>query len=678
MRCRLPMLLAFAAAFALAVHAQAPADELSKSSLEELTRVKIKVTSASRKDEDLDETPAAVYVITREDIARSSAGSIPDLLRTVPGLQVAQINASTWAVSARGFNSAFANKLLVLIDGRTVYSEIYAGAHWDEIDLPLDTIDHIEVIRGPGAAVWGANAVNGVINILTLPARSVQGTQTSAGYARMQSTAFAQKGGVLGDRAQYRAFASFTDRHPLENHDGSEAFDGEKMARAGGRIDWQRGTRDHFIFTGDGYRANLKQQVIPGLALPIPAGGLEHDQIYGGFLSGNWRHDGLRNTPVLQSYVSTSTRHELSLTARTRTLDADFVDHQRANSRVDLVWGSEVRYTQDSLNGPVAVTASTSYNNYLANGFLQADFTLKPHKLIATVGSKVGHSTLAGFQLQPSARMIWLLDTKQSLWGAVSRAVVAPSIQDKELWVPVNLGTYNGLPVVGNIAGNPLFRPEEVISGELGYRFRPNRHVSFDLATFRNIDHRIQSLTFNVPVYTPTPSPHLEADFTYGNGYSGVSLGAELAANWRPTPDLQFSAAYTCIRGDSKQVQPGNISQVDVFSTPRNTVAVTGNWAFAHGWNAGGMLYDAGVVKYPAETQEELAFDANTGLESSRVPHYTRLDLHLKRAVRQRGLLEFSGTNLLQPRHPEFVVSNTFIVSHLTPRSLFARASWSF
>lgn len=240
------------------------ANDFTSSSLENLTQMEISISSFARRTEDLSKTPAAVYVITQQQIARLAATSIPDLLRMVPGLQVAQINASTWAVTARGFNNQFANKLLVLVDGRTIYSEIFSGVNWDEIDLPLDDFERIEVVRGPGAAVWGTNAVNGVINIITRRVRDRGGSDVSVNASQWVQRGTVQYGGVLSEAAQFSLRLNGVHRNALPTNSGALAFDGESSERVQGRIDWQRSWANSFILTGDVYRGDLHAQLRGG------------------------------------------------------------------------------------------------------------------------------------------------------------------------------------------------------------------------------------------------------------------------------------------------------------------------------------------------------------------------------------------------------------------------------
>jgi len=668
---RFILAVTIASVVASIANAQDVKDDLSKDSLEQLTQVQIKVSSVSRKDEDLWDAPAAVYVITREDIANSSASSIPELLRVVPGLQVAQITASAWAVSARGFNSAYSNKLLVLVDGRTMYSEIYSGAHWDTIDLPLTSIERIEIIRGPGAAVWGTNAVNGVINIITRSARTVSGFNVRSRISNINDSAVLQEGTPLGERAQGRAYVSYVDREALHKQDGSTAFDGQSLFRGSARADWQKDSTDRVIFSGDAYGGHMRQQILSTIALPIGPNGQEHDSTVGGFALSRWEHTGQHGNTGLQAYYSDDVRHELSAASGMQTEALEFVDHLPRTSRLDLVTGAELRFTEDSIHGPVALTAQSFYFNYLLSGFAEAELTIKPHRLAATFGSKIQDGTLAGFQIQPSLRLIWTPDSRHALWAAVSRAVVAPATQDKALTLPLtSLGTYDGLTIEGTILGNPAFKPEEVIATELGYRERLPHNLSLDLATFYNRNQRIQSLTTESPQVAYSPSPYLQVNFVYGNGFSAGSEGAELALSWHPMSRFNVHLGYTWLEAQLHQKQPGTVSLVDSFDSPRNTVTASLAWQMTRNWSFSSTL--SHVDPLPDSATSDSTFTANT------VPSYARLDLHLLRKLGSQTLIEAGATNLLQANHMEFGSGTSFLTPAYIPRSAFARATWSF
>ena len=651
--------------------AQSTAVDLSTTSLETLTQMQISVTSFARKDENLWVTPAAVFVITHEDIEHSAATSIPELLRMVPGLQVAQIDAATWAVSVRGFNSAYANKLLVLVDGRTLYSEIYSGSHWDQNDMPLENIERIEVIRGPGAAVWGTNAVNGVINIITRRARSTTGIETSAQLGRIDETVNLRYGGSVGDHLQYRADAYYINREPFKTADGNKAFDGEDSVRGAGRVDWQPRLADWITLSGDIYGGHLKQQLRPEFALPVGPNGEDTGSINGGYLLSRWEHKQPHADMALQLYYDDTARHELSARARTETFDVEYQDHLAAGRRNDLVWGTGYRFTSDRIRSTPLLTRKEEYENYLVSGFAQDEISLVPKRLVLTLGSKIQDGTLAGFQIQPSARILWAPTSTQSVWAAVSRAAVAPSLQDKQILIPLDLGTEQGLPVEAALTGNPAFKPETVVAYEAGYRRRLPGNLILDLATFFNANRRIQSLTAQTPAFVPLPSPHLFTTLVYGNGYRANAAGVELSVSWKPVPLLSFQGSYAWMQAHITPASAGTSGLVDTWSTPRNTLALSSTWTIAPHWNLSAFVYHVDAL--PPEATSVI----DPTLVPS-VPDFTRLDLHLAHRLGRFVEIDAGGTNLLRPAHTEFGGASAAIVPGYVPRSLFLKFKWTF
>lgn len=653
--------------------AQQGADALASASLEDLTQISVDVSSFARKDQDLWKTPAAAFVITQEDIAHSAASSIPELLRMVPGMEVDQVDAGTWAISARGFNSVYADRLLVLIDGRTLYSEIYSGVHWDQVDLPLDLVERIEVIRGPGAAVWGANAVNGIVNIITKKPRKTIGTRVSSTISRVNDQVAVTYGAPIGDRVQFRANANFVDRRPLETSSGTLAFDGENTLRGGGRIDWQRTWADTLSLSGDLYGGHLRQNVLREIAVPVGPNGEDTGSIAGGFLNGQWEHKTGQTSSAVAVYFDDQSRHEIGDYDRMRTADVDYQAHRAAGESNDLVWGGEFRFTDDHTAGSVLLTTRSEYRHYLVDGFLQDDLTLVRDRLILTLGSKLEEGSLAGFQVQPSARLLWAPDTKQSLWAAVSRAVVAPAIQERGIVVPLHFGTLDGLPETATITGSADFKPEYVKAFEAGYRRRLKHGLSLDLAGFYNRNYRLTAIAVSQYTVVPTPEPHIAISLPYVNGYDAHSFGIESLLSWDVRPGLSFRISETCEEAHTFQRLPGSVYIVDSFSTPRNNVFGSASWEFRPKWSADAFLSRVGAISTPPVLATEISLQAG-----DYAPAYTRLDLHVSHAIGHGFDLTAGGTNLLTPRHIEFFDGTDLIYPNYVPRSLFLRAKWSF
>ncbi len=675
-RC-LPFLSMFVTA-SMAAHslvAQQSAGDLAQQSLESLTQTPVQVSTFARRPGTLWNTPAAVYVISREDIEHSSFTSIPELLRMVPGLQVAQLNASTWAISARGFNSIYANKLLVLIDGRTVYSEIFSGVPWDQVDLPLANIERIEVIRGPGAAVWGADAANGVINIITRRARNTPGPFASAETGRVTEDGLIRFGGALGRRSEYSAYVSALNREPLDESTGRRAYDSEDVLRAGGRLDWQKSWADLVIASGDLYGGHIRQLVRPGFAIPLGPNNQDQPSIAGGYLLTRWEHEGKAHDAAFQAYFDDQSRTQLNTYARTRVLNLELQDHVGASSRNDIVWGSEFRFASDRLL-PKGATVSRRpiYRNYLADGFIQDDITVVRGRLWLTAASKIQEGTLAGLEIQPSVRLLWTPRSNYAVWGAISRAAVAPAIQDKYIVVPLDLGQSNALPVTGAFVGNPAFKPEIVTAYEAGIRRKAGSHFTVDLSLFLNKSERVQSLSVQSPEFIATPSPHVNINLLVCNGFRARSGGVESSILWNPAHSLSLHTNYTWSAVHTEQSQPGQVSLLDAWNTPQHLLTNSGSWTFAPGWNASTFLsYES---KVPGALTLPLGESINS--PNSAINAYTRLDLEISRYVHKRVRISASGTNLLTPRHREFSDATGFVVPLFVPRTLSSRVDWSF
>lgn len=642
-------------------------------SLEQLSQAEIKVTSVGKKEQDLWLTPAAAYVITKQDIARSAASSIPELLRSVPGLQVAQINASYWAVTARGFNSEYASKLLVLVDGRTMYSEIYSGAHWDSIDLPLEDIERIEVIRGPGAAVWGTNAANGVINIISKPASETLGTLTSGSVSRIDDVATIRYGGSFRGQASYRAYARYVDRRPFDLASGMPAFDGADTWRGGGQVEWHESTKDTIRTSGDWYHGRLRTQLMPSVAPSVAPSLMEHEAIAGGFAMSRWEHKATTWDTALQGYYDLQTRTELGGQTRTITFDLDFQQHLAAGRRHDVVWGSELRVTADHFSG-VPLLRSNDYKNYLVEGFAQDEWTLVPGRLKLTVGTKVQTGTLAGFQVLSSARLLFATSRTQTMWAGASQAAVAPSIQDKYSQFPLVLGITDGLPIDGTFVGNADLKPEMVTSYEAGYRRRLGESLTVDLASFFSNNLRLQSLGLVSALFQPAPSPHVQLDFETGNGYRARSCGVEAALVWTPVRTLQLRGNYAWMQARTTQVDAGSLSVLNGWDTPRNAWTGMASWRPGDGWSVDALTLSVG--KRPINPLPSVGtgpVPASQFLEA-----YMRMDLVVRRKV-GRGLeLSAGGTNLQTPRHLEFDAGTGYVAPAYVPRSLFVMVKWTF
>ena len=606
---------------------------LKNLSVEQLMNVE--VTSVSRRPEKLSETASAVQVITAEDIRRSGATSIPEALRLVSNLHVAQVDSSQWAISARGFNNTTANKMLVLIDGRTVYTPLYAGVFWDVQNLLLEDIDRIEVISGSGATLWGANAVNGVISITTKHARDSQGLLIETGGGT-QPRGFmnVRYGGRLSSDGYYRVYGKIFDRGRTLFSNGRDANNNWHLGQGGFRIDWRKSPANGFTLQGDFYDGQVDHLAT------------QSTDIKGGNILARWsRRISSRSDLSLQFYYDRTHRSMAPIFAEDlSTYDIDFQHRLHFGERNELIWGLGYRQIdQDILNSPSLAFLPAHVMRRRYNGFVQDEIVLVKDRLNLTVGTKVEHNNYTGVEFQPSGRIMWKIDRRQMAWGAVSRAVRTPSRIDRELFVPAKP------PFL--IAGGPDFTSEESLSYELGYRSQPHDRVSVSVAAFFNDYDDLRSVE---QINPPRPFP-----VKIGNGLKGHSYGAELTANYYVNNWWHLHAGFTEMR---IKIRP------TLTSTDRS--------------NGSGESHDPNrrlLLRSSIDPFQHIQFDSVfryvSGIENQRLPGYAELDLRL--AWRPSSSLEFSlaGQNLLHDRHAEF---GSPTMRQEIERSVYGKVVWRF
>ena len=456
------------------------------------------VTSVSRKQQKISKVAAAIYVITQDDIRRSGATTIPDLLRMVPGLDVAQVDANSWAISSRGFNDQIADKLLVLIDGRSVYDPSFSGVKWDEQSVPLEDIERIEVIRGPGATVWGANAVNGVINIITKSSKATQGGLVTAGAGSSEAHGLVQYGGKAGRTGTYRIFGSYDNYNNHANQAGEPAEDAWHLTHGGFRSDWDLTNRDALTVEGDIIAGRERQVLTSFVSLYPPLIGTYDDSIRPGTgdILGRWTHTfSGRSDTALQVYYSGVNQTSSGVRELWDIFDIDFQHHLAVGSRQDVVCGFEYRHTSDNILPGYAISFNpSSLSQNLSSAFVQDEIRLAD-SVSLTLGSKFEHNIYTGFEAEPSGRLAWSPTGHQTLWAAVSRAIRQPSRTDEDLRLNVSaLPGPGGLDTLVSVFGNPNFKSEELLAYEVGYRVEPIKRVSLDFATFYNVYHDLRTV----------------------------------------------------------------------------------------------------------------------------------------------------------------------------------------
>jgi iron complex outermembrane receptor protein len=657
------MLATAAAAWAAEpAHDNNRSTELAQLTLEEL--MQIDVTSVSKKAERLTGAPAAVYVLTGEEIRRSGVTAIPDALRLVPGMFVHNIDSNKYAVTPRDWPVRFANRLLVLIDGRTIYTPLFAGVFWEQHDLIFEDVDRIEVIRGPGATLWGANAVDGVINIITKSAKDTQGGLVTVGGGTEEKL-FGQVrcGGRAGERAWYRIWAKSFDRDGFVDAAGNDANDDWSFSRAGFRVDWDTSDADTLTILGDYCDGRAGQTVLAMLPTAPFAMIVEHtNTITAGNVLARWaRTRGDDSALALQVYYDWYELTEAVVTEERGTGDVDFQHRFRPSERHEFVWGLRYRITSDELGGPpITSWDPPERTDYLYSAFIQDEIMLKPDRLSLTVGSKFEHNDYTGFEYQPSARIAYTPSPRRTLWAAVSRAVRTPDRGSTDLNLTSLLDAAAGTFV--RYTGSDDLEAEELLALEFGYRTQPADRVSFDVATYyHDLDGLISTSPGQPFVETDSGSAGTVIPLANVNAMDVSIYGIELAVNCSPTEHWRLRGGYAHMRYDinRKRVAIAPDRPLDELSAP-NTAFVRSSADLG-----AGVQFDA-VVRYVDQVP---AIDIDS---------YVELDARLAWKPTAQLELFVVGRNLLDDHHAELTPQYFPVVPTEVERSVYAGVTWRF
>jgi iron complex outermembrane receptor protein len=625
------MILYGYAATAAADNAASSIGELKQLNVEDLMNVQ--VTSVARHPERLIEAASAIQVITQEDIRRSGATSIPEALRLADNLQVAQKNSHDWAISSRGFNTALANKLLVMIDGRTVYTPLYSGVFWDVQDYVLADIERIEVISGPGGTLWGANAVNGVINIITKSAKDTQGLYAQAGGgSRPQDFADLRYGGALSPDTQFRIYGKYFDRGSEVLANGDSASDSWRQGRGGFRVDSDASTIDKLTLQGDVYGGHEDEQT----------GGTSDTS--GENVLGRWsRRISDTSDLGLQSYIDrTHTSNPAAALIINglefagpgifkddlTTYDVDFQHRFRVGTANSVVWGWGFRYSHDVVNNaPSLAFLPPTLDRDLYSIFAQDEIALRSD-LSLTLGSKLERNNYTGFEIEPNVRLSWILNSKEALWGAVSRAVRTPSRIDQDF-------SEAAPPHFVILEGGSDFKSESVVAYELGYRVQLDRQLSASVSSFFNHYDDIRSTTITPTTLLP---------FFFANGLEGDTYGLEFTSNYQVTDTWSLHAGYTLLK-EHLHVKPG---QVDINDALNETADPQ------HQFSLRSSLNLPRHMEFDTALRWVDTLHNNNGAVVGTVPSYFEMDSHLAWHASDRLEFALVGQNLLHNRHPEY------------------------
>ena len=633
--------------------------------------MKLTVTSAANKEQSLSKVGAALYVITREDIASSGANNIPDRLRLVPGVEVAQVDSNQWVISIRGFNSFGSNKVLALIDGRALYQPSFSGVLWDQQDLPLEDVERIEVIRGPGGTIWGANAMNGVINIITRHSRDTQGGLITAGGGSWRTgDGLLQYGGNIGSAGTYRAFAKYFDVSSSDLPGGLQANDAWHSWAAGSRSDWDLSPRDTLSVQADARTTIEGGTGLATFSEPQPSQAVINSPIRNAMsdVMGTWRHtlEGGSET-TLRVYFDRIDRHgEAGTDATNNTVDADFEHHLALGARHDVVWGLDLRVSQDDVRGEhnysLQLVPERSTVPF-ASGFFQDEIRLTK-SLFLTLGSKLEHNDFTGVEYEPGAQLVWTPSDRHTLWASASRAIRQPDRVDFGVRLNVGLTDVNGLAALFKLSGSNSVKTEKLHDYEAGYRSQIHPRLSLDLAAFLSYYHDLETSEPGTPslVANPGAAPYLVIPVTFANLAGARNYGAELFFHWTAARRWTLSPGYSFLQ---MSVHP----EAGSHDTSSSTVP---------GFSSKHHVQLSSILNLRSNVEWSATVRYVSRLASSNIPSYVGADTSLRWRPRDDLEVGITGQNLLSPGRLEFGDVAKVLLPTLVQRSVFLKLTWRF
>jgi iron complex outermembrane recepter protein len=633
---------------------------LKQLSLEQLGD--IEVTTVSKEPEQLRRTPAAIYVLTQEDIRRSGATSIPDILRLVPGVEVARIDSNKWSLGVRGFTGRLSRSVLVMIDGRSVYTPLFAGVYWEVQDTLLEDVERIEVIRGPGGTIWGANAVNGVINIITKSARDTHGVLVSTGGGNVdQGFVGFRFGGGNSKNVDYRIYGKGFTRGPQFHPDNHE-FDDWRMGQGGFRADWNLRNSDTLTIQGDLYKGVAGQRVgITTYSPPSATNVEQNSDLAGGNVLGRWHRDlGTGSDIQLQAYYDRTNREDPNFAEARNTFDVDFIHHVTLPRKQDFIWGLGARFSSGNTTVvvPTVVFTPNQFTDKLFSAFVQDEIPIVENRLSLTIGSKFMHNNYSGFEIQPSARLLWTPSARHSMWWSVTRAVRTPSRVEEDLQI-TGLFTPNP-PTFFRLAGDRSFSSERLVGYETGYRGLVRPYLYLDIAAFYNNYDNLLSIEPGTPFAESTPTPaHTVIPFLFRNGLLGATSGIEIASDWTPMPWWRLKSSYSYLHVDLKKaagsLDPSTITSTE-NSSPHHQVVIRSS------------------LNLPKHLELDLTYRYVSGLPAQSIRSYSTGDARLGWQIGEGLELSFVGQNLFQPHYAESQGDPGPLVG--IKRSAYAKITW--
>ena len=625
--------------FEAGVAAQQGTDALKRMSLEEL--LGLDVTTVTRRPEPSGDIPAALFVITSDDIRRSGAASLPEALRLAPGVQMARIDGSRWASGVRGFADRLSRAMLVLIDGRAVYSPLFSGTYWEVQDVLLEDVDRIEVIKGPGGTLWGANAVNGVINIILKDASQTRSPLVAGEAGEDGQFMTAVRAGGGRDGLAYRVYGK-AQQHAHELRDTTAGTDGSRLGQAGARVDWSRPGGQSMTLQGDVYVARLGELAVTTSYLPpYRTERRVEAPLAGGNVLGRLRGTHASGSPYqLQFYYDRTSRDEVPVGERRDTADVDFQQTARGWRGQQVTFGGGYRVTSGRVTAvsPSALTPARRTDN-LFSGFVQDEVPLVGTRLRGIVGAKVEHNAYSGVEIQPSIRVVWNPARTTTVFAAATRAVRSPSRVETD-YTTTSLAS-PAIPLFVRLVPNPGFRSESVVAYEAGYRVRSGSRAFVTVSGFYNSLNDVLS-TELTRVYAETPAegpPHTILEVMFRNGLFGETHGAEVTADLRPWPQLRGTVNYAYVKVATTR-DPGavDVSQEQRYEgiTPRHQVQ--------------GQL----ALDLPARVSLDATVRHASALPVGPVPAYTTLSMRVGWQVTRRVELSVVGQDLNHDSHLEW------------------------
>ncbi len=636
--------------------------DLTELSFDEI--INYEISSVSKYKQKLSSSPAAAYVITNEEIRRSGATSIADSLRGVPGLEVARTNKFNWAISSRGFSNNFANKLLVLIDGRSVYNPIFSGVHWDTQDTLLEDIDRIEVIRGPGATLWGSNAVNGVINITTKDSRETQGLYSSIGVGNERGIfGDIRYGNKLNDNIYYRVYLKYFDEDHGKLASGADARDQWDSLRGGFRVDWYPSQENSFTFQSDVY-SNKAEQVLtitmPNPGAPPPpfnfnATLFDDSKQEGIYFLTKFKHQFSDDSDLqIKAYVDQYSREQLNLDIEVTTFDLDMQHNFPLWENHQLIWGMGYRWITDDLgstSNTIANPENTQLNLY--NSFVQDEIEFLDDKLRFIIGAKFEYNDYTDSEFQPNGRVVWTPNKNNTFWGSISRAVRIPSRSEREF--TINHGVVANTPGLAlRVNGNQDFNSEELLAYELGYRIQPNEKLSFDMTAYYN-DYNSLRGGRGIPV-----PPNFVLNIQ--NSFNGETYGFEIASNIQLTDRWLLRSNYSFSKSQVHSDTGGSqtLETQQESSTPLQ------------------QFFVRSIMDLSDKIELDTTLRYVDSLSGQNVSDYLTLDVHISWEPIDNLEISIVAQNLLDNQHAEFIPGLFNFQRSEVEESIYGKITWRF